>query len=268
MAKGNDGNYLQHGIEVEVALRLAKLNAKDAEGRLHIAITHGMAPSERFGARTGQVRRHLDAALAASLRPPCCEPAIVTAYRKAGASAERYPNTAELLRAVIGTDKLSGGITERDRKKCDGLADAWNGSRVVPSCSSWRGQMDAGGVLDCPDDLRVPWLFTTDPMTYIDANEADDDKLQRADVKLLSATLGRYVKSGQPGVAALFVYAMWKERLPFWRFVDELQVVIGAVSRSFWLTHRGGSRNLAALLCSGIELPPAFAPAGVTAGRM
>ena len=87
-------------------------------------------PGLFFGGKDGE--GHLDAALAASLGPPCCEPAIVTAYRKAGASAERYPNTAELLRAVIGTDRLSGGITERDRKKCDGLADAWNGSRIVP----------------------------------------------------------------------------------------------------------------------------------------
>lgn len=264
MAKGNDGNYLQHSVEIEAALRLVR---KDPEGRLHIAVTHGMAPFEPFGARTGQVRGHLDAALAASLELPCCEPAIVTAYRKAGASAERYPNTAELLRAVIGTEKLSGGITERDRKKCDRLTEVWNDSRVVPSCSSWRDQMDDGGILACPAGLQVPWLFTMDPMTYIDANEADDDKLRRADVKLLSATLNRYVKSGQPGIAALFVYAMWKERLPFWRFIDQLQVLIGAVSRSFWLTHRGGSRNLAALFCSGIELPPAFGPAGVTAGR-
>lgn len=114
---------------------------------------------------------------------------------------------------------------------------------------------------------QAPWLFTMDPMTYTEGNAADDDKLHRADIHLLSATLGRYIKSGQPGIAAFFVYAMWRERGRFWNFIDELQDLIGAASVSFWLTHRGGSQNLAALLCSGTELPPAFAPAGVNAGR-
>lgn len=45
MAKGNDGNYLQHCIEVEAAVRLAGM---DTAGRLHIALTHGMRPFEPF----------------------------------------------------------------------------------------------------------------------------------------------------------------------------------------------------------------------------
>ena len=35
MAKGNDGNYLQHCVEVESAMRLVQMCA---EGRLHIAL--------------------------------------------------------------------------------------------------------------------------------------------------------------------------------------------------------------------------------------
>ena len=46
MAKGNDGNYLQHSVEIEVAFRLAR---KDPDGRLHIALTHGMAPAQGAG---------------------------------------------------------------------------------------------------------------------------------------------------------------------------------------------------------------------------
>lgn len=45
MAKGNDGNYLQHCVEVEAGLRLAQ---ESPEGRLHIAFGHGMAPFEGF----------------------------------------------------------------------------------------------------------------------------------------------------------------------------------------------------------------------------
>ena len=265
MAKGNDGNYLQHSVEIEVALRLAKT---DAKGRLHIALTHGMAPFEPFQAGKGQVRRCLDAALNASREPPRLgESAIVAAYRKTGASAERYPNSAELLRSVIGTDKLSGGITENDREKWRQLDCAWAGSGVVPVCSSWRDQLNGNGILACPDDLEVPWLFTMDPMTYTEGNEADHS-LHRADIDRLSASLTRYVRSGKPGIAALFVYAVRPDsRCSFWRFVDDLQVRTGTASRSCWHTHRGGNRNLAALLCSGIRLPTAFAPAGLTAGR-
>ena len=39
MAKGNDGNYLQHCVEVETATRLTQL---DTQQRIHIALTHGM----------------------------------------------------------------------------------------------------------------------------------------------------------------------------------------------------------------------------------
>ena len=161
MAKGNDGNYLQHSVEVEAALRLAKIGA---DGRLHIAMTHGMAPFEPLQAGKGQVRGRLDAALGASREPPRPgESAIVAAYRKTCAAKDRYPNSAELLRSVVGADKLSGGITEVDREKCAGLAKAWADSCIVPSCSSWRYQVDPGGVLACPNDLQVPWLFSMDP---------------------------------------------------------------------------------------------------------
>ena len=45
MAKGNDGNYLQHCIEVELASRL--LDESAGKG-LQVALTHGMAPFEQF----------------------------------------------------------------------------------------------------------------------------------------------------------------------------------------------------------------------------
>ena len=143
-----------------------------------------MAPFEPFEARKrGEAHRQLDDALTASGRPSRPgEPAIVTAYRKTNASKARYPNSAELLRFIVGADKLSGGITEIDHEKCGRLADAWAGSRVRPLCSSWRGQVGAGGVLACPEDLQVPWLVSMDPMTYTEGSEADDDKLHRSDI--------------------------------------------------------------------------------------
>ena len=272
MAKGNDGNYLQHSIEVESAVRLAKM---DAAGRLRIALAHGMAPFEAFSAllsesKRGLARRLLRKTLDKSNQSPeSDEQPIVRAYRKTKASEKHYPNSAELLRAVIGTDKLSGGITEVDCKKYKKLADAWLCSFVEPVRSLWRKQIHPGGILACPGDLRTPWLFTMDPTMYSENGEADDDKLHKSDIAPLSDVLTGYVQSGKPGIAALFVYGCNPtKRCRFWKFMDKLAKCIDAATCSYWLTHRGGNRNLAGLLYSGIELPADFAPDGLKVGRM
>ena len=270
MAKGNDGNYLQHCIEVAAALRLEKM---DAEGRLHIALAHGMAPFEPFEQpKSGQCRRLLNDALNDSKKSAQCgEPIIVKAYRMTNASEEHYPNSAELLRAVIGKDKLSGGITEVDREKHKQLADTWSYSSVKPVCSSWRKQICSDGILSCPDNLQTPWLFTMDPMTYREAGDDDSNKLHRCDIDRLTAALRRYVASGEPGIAALFVYNVGVQKdnrqRQFWKFMDDLAERIGVHTCSYWLPHQGGNRNLAGLLCSDIDLSFGFVPSNVRAGR-
>ena len=68
MAKGNDGNYLQHSVEVAIALHLAKLST---QGALYLALTHGMAPFEPCDAPlVGQSRGLLRTALEAAQSPP------------------------------------------------------------------------------------------------------------------------------------------------------------------------------------------------------
>ena len=141
MAKGNDGNYLQHCIEVEAAVRLAEM---DAAGRLHIALTHGMRPFEPFEKRKPSTR---DGLLLKRLedskkQPQAEEPALVKAYRKTRASDTHYPNSAELLRAVIGAENLSGGITEICSKKHKCLSAAWLDTNVKTACCSWRGKIN------------------------------------------------------------------------------------------------------------------------------
>jgi len=267
VAKGNDGNYLQHSVEIAAAVHLA---SKRPEGRLHIALAHGMAPFESCGALPGgQARVLLHRALnAAQLAPTAGESRLVAAYRAASASLDHYPNSAELLRRAIGVDKLSGGITEVDSQKHSQLRDAWSGSCVIAVSSSWRGETGSGGVLTCPIPLEIPWLFTMDPMTYREAGYADDNNLYRADLERLSTVLSSFVAGGKPGVAALFVYAVKPEIQPlFWAFVDQLATQTGTTAESYWLTHQGGNRNLAALLCSRIELPTKLVPDGLHAGR-
>jgi hypothetical protein len=267
MAKGNDGNYLQHSVEVAVA---AHLTTQDTKGRLHIALTHGMAPFEACGeVPDGQAKKLLHEALCAAQHAPTdAEPSIVTAYRKTNAALSHYPNTGELLWAIVGGNRLSGGITECDPQKYEQLRDAWSCSGVMPVRSSWRAQVIPGGVLMAPEPLHAPWLYSMDPMTYREEGYADDNNIYHADQGRIGAAITSFVKSGKPGVAALFVYAVKpgvRER--FWSFVDDLAKQTNTTHESCWLTHLGGNRNLAALLCSAFILPSNWLPHGLNAGH-
>ena len=250
MAKGNDGNYLQHSVELAAANRVG---SEDPAG-LHVAFTHGMAPCEPFEHELtdkvpGLSRCRLRAALGLAAKPwREGEPAIVTAYRCVGASL-RYPNSAELLRTL--RRELAGGIAETCPVKHEQLAAAWAGSPVQTAMGSWRCEVQPGGVLACPPDLRVPWLFTMDPMTYRhDGPYCDDDNLHRSDVELLREPLRRYVDSGQAGVVALFAYGVQKKRSwQFWSFVEELSSMTGMRYQKHLIAQRGATRTLP-LCCS------------------
>lgn len=267
MAKGNDGNYLQHSIEVAVAQYLAR---RSKQGALHVALTHGMAPFESSGELpNGQTRGLLHKALQAAQNPQTSgESPIISAYRQTKASLERYPNTGELLAATIGRHQLSGGIAEVDAQKYAKLIEVWSDSGVTPVNSSWRREIRPSGALSCPATLAAPWLFAADPMTFLEGGYADDDKLYRADLSRLSTMLKAFIASDKPGVAALFVYAMKPDVQPqFWTFADDLAADTGMSMVSCWITHQGGNRNLAALLYSGVELPASQLPYGVHVGR-
>jgi hypothetical protein len=267
VAKGNDGNYLQHSIEVELAVHLA---ARDPRGRLHIALTHGMAPYEPCDMEPGQMRSVLDAALSAggaSRRRN--EISLVTAYRRTKARADHYPNSATLLAGMLGADHLSGGITETDPAKQADLEVMWAGADVKTAQASWRSEARLGGILFGSPHLDTPWLFSMDPMTYKEAGRADDCHLYRADLDQLVETVDSFVASGQPGVAALFVYGiMAKEREKFWTFVNELAEWTGTTVESCWMKHHGGNRNLCGLLCSNFSLSTSWLPEHVHAGQV
>ncbi|MCY3768249.1 MAG: hypothetical protein OXG56_02615 [Gammaproteobacteria bacterium] len=272
MAKGNDGNYLQHCVEVEAAVRLVQA---DRCGRLHVALTHGMEPFEKLEESNVQQNLLYDALDEAFGEPKCTEREIVKAYRSAyrssKASRQHYPNTAELLRKVIGTNRLSGGITEVCQTKHKKLAEAWSDSNVEVAHSSWRKQLEAKGVLHCPDSLNAPWLFSMDPMRYSEGGRQDDDRLHRSDFSLLDNGLSPYFSSGQPGIACLFVYGMGRQnenpQRQFWAFMDDLARRMDATTGSYWVQHNGGNRNLAGLLFSDQELAWGFAPPRIRPGR-
>jgi hypothetical protein len=267
VAKGNDGNYFQHSIEVAIAVQLA---AMSPDRRLHVALAHGMAPFEACDEpKRGQSRALLEATLNDSRRPRRIdEPPIVSAYRDTDATLRHYPNSAELLRVLIGAKRLSGGITEVDSEKHAQLRGAWAGSKVAVAQASWRNEVGAGGVLSCPASLVSPWLFTLDPMTYREDDYSGDNNVYRADLEPLSDVLTRFVCSGKPGVMALFVYSIKpKDRARFWGFAEDLANRTKTSVVCCWHTHQGGNRNLAGLFCSGVQLQSAFPPVGITVGR-
>ena len=282
VAKGNDGNYLQHCVEVEAAVRLVRA---DPDGRLHVALTHGMAPFERIDEPNGNAHRLLYGALCeAAGEPKRNEREIVKAYRASWKSqayrpdivnlfdelktGKHYPNSAELLRAVIGTDRLSGGITELNESKHKELA--WTGSGIVVARSSWRKQLDPDGALGCPDHLDAPWLFSMDPMTYSEKGSKEEN-LNGSDLDLLARALERYFGSGQPGIASLFVYSVGSQienaQCQYWAFMDELAGRLGVRTHSHWVAHRGGNRNLAGLLFSDEKMADGFDPPDIELGR-
>lgn len=267
MAKGNDGNYLQHSIEVALG---AWLVSRTGVPRLHIALTHGMAPYEATDSLpSGQTSKLLRAALRRSQQPRSDgEPVVVSAYRVAGATLQRYPNSGELLAALIGRDRLCGGIAETNREKQAALSAIWSGSRVRIGSGSWRTEVGAGGVLACPESLCMPWLFASDPMTYHEEGSGDDDRLHGDDVDRLSQALAQFVETGQPGAACLFVYAVRPAIRPrFWAFADAIAERIGVDLTSAWVTHQGGNRNLAAILSAGATFGPHALPEGLCYGR-
>lgn len=285
MARGNDGNYLQHCVEVAAAVRLARASL---DNRLRVALTHGMAPFEQIDESKGNAHCLLYGALReAAGKPKRNERDVAKAYRASWKSQayrpdianlfdelkkrKHYPNSAELLRAVTGTSRLSGGITERDEAKHKELAKAWAGSGIVVARSSWRRQLDPDGALGCPDYLDIPWLFSMDPMTYTENGDSDDGNLHRSDLKLLAPALARYIASGQPGIASLFVYSVGSQgknaQCQFWAFMDELAGRLGIPTHSRWVAHRGGNRNLVGLLLSDEKLAEGFDLPSIESGR-
>lgn len=283
MAKGNDGNYLQNCVEVEAAMLLTQ---NRPNSRLHVALTHGMAPFEKIenpkAQKNSNVQKKLlcNALVEAAGEPKCDEREIVKAYRASWESQvyrpkienlfdeletdKHYPNSAELLRAAIGTTRLSGGITECNKAKHAELEAAWNDSKKMKvECLSWRKQLKPGGVLSCPKSLDVPWLFSMDPMSYKENGSEDDEYLHHSDLDLLKPSLHTYFKSGKPGVACFFVYNLGaggeNQQGKFCSFINEIAEHIGVNKRFYSVPHNGRKVNIASLLYNGIELAlPSF----------
>jgi hypothetical protein len=252
MAKGNDGNLLQHGVEAELGVRLWEAGGRQ---RLHLVLTHGMAPFEPFEPRgdNPSAYRKLARWLSEPM-PDVRSPAIVRAYQQLQASPQRYPNSGEILAALVGRGNLSGYICETDPRKITALRNAWHGTAVEPLHGSWRHCVSR---LRCPVDSPSPWLFSMDPMTFVDGPSEDDDKLRESDLRLLVPILESYAASGQPGACAIFCYSLRPDDRERFRAAIHAQLVsyVRGFSVDFLKTvARGGNRHIGAVLCSSVGL--------------
>lgn len=205
MAKGNAGNLLQHGIEVELGCALAD---RAGGSPLTVTFTHAMAPFElcQQRSRNGQklagtklLERWLDWPYATAGRPRIAE-----AYRRCRASVRRYPNSAELLAAMLGRHRLRGHLFETEPTKVKQLHGVWAGSNVVPHLSSWRD-----GICHVVDEPPGPWLLSMDPDTFVaDGWNVRDREVGLRDLQLVENVVSGFFGKGISGALLVFCYKL------------------------------------------------------------
>jgi hypothetical protein len=245
MAKGNDGNLLQHTVEIALARSLAK----NADGKLYLVATHGMRPYEPFDDRPTEsspsAYKKLELALrkAGEITKDSHQiPAIINAYIACNASNARYPNSVELVRSMLGD--VCGCVTEVVEDKAQVLRQYYDASSITVLHQSWR--TNNGAALLLPDRLNKPWLLTLDPMTFVESAYQDDDKLRADDLSLIylrfsdnqakSSSKGAIViacYSMNPRAQRVFKAAIQSHHFPNLRYVET--------------TARGGNRHVAAI---------------------
>jgi hypothetical protein len=233
MAKGNDGNLLQHTVEVEAA---AYLLDQVGGRRLYLVSTHAMAPFESFdGTAKARTATRIGSKLrvATSVKPTSeGYPLIVRSYAGVQASDRHYPNTATLLDWVCKTNgaELNGVLVDVDAENASALRETFPGMTVADG--SWRTR-----IADlAPPDLECPWLFSMDPMKFTSGAGADDDRMSRSDVKLLLPVWSSYFNTGLPGVVAVFSYSMRNdERRSFVKTIAEMVLPALPSSTAFGL---------------------------------
>ena len=210
MAKGNDGNLLQHAVETKIACELA--GPADLPG-LYLACTHAMQPFdplERRHEKHVEGRRRFEAwweRATHQTHSEGVEPPILIAYRRCRAEDPLlYPNTAQMVSSLLGRNRVRSLLIDRN-DGMRGYFDNWSLGRAIRVYlgKSWRDRLQS---LHAPQDLDRPWLFTMDPMKYWPDNEKDDDDLHPNDVDRLASVVASFVTTGQPGVFAAFCYSM------------------------------------------------------------
>lgn len=233
MAKGNDGNLMQHAVECDVIRHLAD---DQSTGELYLVTTHSMGPFEKLSDAgrpfSKKLTTWLDVASGKTLRFRSVDddslPAVVAAYRATHTSYLHYPNTATLATAMLGEERLTGWLSEKSVDTFDLLASACAGKRLIPLLGNWRDHL--------PRYKQAvpasPWMVSLDPFTYQPLGGgmgSDSPDFHDADFTLLEEIVTAYLKSNKPGAFCLFVYSLASEHeglleTRFSDFCEELQL--------------------------------------------
>ncbi len=255
MARGNNGNLLQHFTECEIARYLTKeAGASD----LHVVFTHAMAPCEPFEEERNTPHLALDACLLAAKLDESGELgrefAVVEAYRRTEASADGYPNSAELVARIVGgRKKLHGLLCETCAAKRTALAERWSRADVCIHPGSWR---EAN--LKAPTELERPWLFTMDPFTFTQrsfSEAVDDGNLDASDLHSVKDSLSGYLQAPQPGALCVFCYSLRPPMPQVYRCaIDKAFGKLDIHVRFVETCAGGGNRHIGALLSQDVCL--------------
>lgn len=263
MAKGNNGNLLQHFVETELATTLTD---GMLEKRFYAVFTHGMAPFEPCEplaeGEPAELRSLLkvlpgfDASWAEESGFP-----VLKAYKRLQASETNFPNSAEVVSSVLG-DKaiLRGEICEQKPELAEELAKMWDVSTVNVRKGSWR---DAVRHIAAPDGQDAPWIFSMDPYRFktrefLDIQ--DDGYLDQHDLITLKPILSGHFNTGVRGVAVIFSYQMEPgEALSFENSIHDLCKMLGEevnfeVESTFLPTPSEGScEHVAAMIAEDLS---------------
>jgi hypothetical protein len=264
VAKGNNGNLLQHFVECEMA---SELTQQMLTKRLHVIFTHGMAPYEKCEplppGEPGELRDLLkalggiDEGAIEALGFP-----VLLAYKRLGATEDHFPNSAEVVASVLADRAaIAGEICENDATRAAGLTDAWGMSSMNIRQGSWR---DAVKYLVAPAKTDTPWLFAMDPYAFKQREflEIEDDGyLDQHDLLTLKPIVTGHFNTGARGIASVLSYHMLPAEalafesalIDFCHMLDE--GVHFEVSNCFIPTpSREGAEHVAALIAEDSDL--------------
>ncbi len=202
MARGNDGNLMQHAIEAKLISQLV------TDRGLHLITTHSMAPFEPLDPRKKTAQHQARSVHwweRAQAEEQADEPCVVNAYRGTRQRVpDMYPNTAEIAAELAGRGNLQGQLIEICPEKCKRLNEAWANTEVGVVEGSWRDNpLDS-----LPEGLDRPWLLSLDPMSYVPEHNKDDDRFHPDDFNLLATAMERLCATQRPGAMGLFCYSM------------------------------------------------------------
>jgi hypothetical protein len=219
MARGNNGNFLQHAVEAELGFRLA---GQTKAARLHIALTHGMAPAGSFRSESepasGLLHEWLAKANELNSEDECAgEGQVVLAYRRLDANGKQYPNTGEVLAVLLGRKNMTGTNCEIDPTINARLKEVWRDTGVqIQPAGDWRSSLDC---LSRPSGSLTPWLISLDPYSFrrtprppvpfnYDPEDTAGGYLYPEDLDDLVSVVKSYVDGQELGAASIFCYSM------------------------------------------------------------